>query len=169
MLDVGCGGAELLIEMAHITGARGIGIEINPWTAAKARLNVREAGMEDLIEIYCLDAFQNEAAFHKILDKHKISITFIFVFETEEKRWSFENRLYQRLPGTFLISYAFSRLSERGTPPTAVLPSKPRPLESHYLSSVQGKEPSKIISWHEIFHERSKLFIYQIPTAQECH
>lgn len=52
--DPGCGDGRLLIAAARL-GARGIGFEINAEIAAKARRNVRQAGMGDRVVIWTMD------------------------------------------------------------------------------------------------------------------
>lgn len=49
--DLGCGDARILIAAARDYGARGVGIEINPKTAALARKKVAAAGFSDRIRI----------------------------------------------------------------------------------------------------------------------
>lgn len=51
LCDPGCGDARLLIYAVHKYGVRGVGIEINPETYRIAKQKVKEAGLEDRIEI----------------------------------------------------------------------------------------------------------------------
>lgn len=51
LCDPGCGDAKLLIYAVQKYGIRGVGIEINPTTYNLAKQRVREAGLEDRIEI----------------------------------------------------------------------------------------------------------------------
>lgn len=51
LADFGCGDGRILIEAVRRSGCRGIGIEIDPEMAARARIAVRSAGLSDKIEI----------------------------------------------------------------------------------------------------------------------
>ncbi|WP_167546723.1 SAM-dependent methyltransferase [Stieleria maiorica] len=51
ILDPGCGDARILVDAARRFGAYGMGIEINPQTAALARSAVQSAGVRSLVSI----------------------------------------------------------------------------------------------------------------------
>src|SRR5688500_12897484 len=55
LLDVGCGWGSLVIHAAQHYGVRAIGVTISPAQAELARARVREAGLEDDIEIRLAD------------------------------------------------------------------------------------------------------------------
>jgi cyclopropane-fatty-acyl-phospholipid synthase len=55
LLDVGCGWGSLLIHAAEHHGVRGVGITLSGEQAELARERVREAGLEDRIEIRIAD------------------------------------------------------------------------------------------------------------------
>src|SRR3979411_2824001 len=46
--DLGCGDGRIVITAAKLYGARGVGIDINPERIRDARLNAKQAGVEDL-------------------------------------------------------------------------------------------------------------------------
>ena len=56
LVDIGCGNARIAIEAAAQTGCRAIGIEINDQLITIARENVRQKGLEHLVEIVKEDA-----------------------------------------------------------------------------------------------------------------
>jgi predicted RNA methylase len=51
LMDLGCGDGRIVIEAAKTYGCLCVGIEIDPKIAEKARKNVLEAGVEDLVLI----------------------------------------------------------------------------------------------------------------------
>ena len=55
LLDVGCGWGSLVIHAATHYGVRAVGVTISPAQAELARARVREAGLEDHIEIRLAD------------------------------------------------------------------------------------------------------------------
>jgi cyclopropane-fatty-acyl-phospholipid synthase len=55
LLDVGCGWGSLVIHAAEHYGVRAVGVTISPAQAELARARVREAGLEDAIEIRLAD------------------------------------------------------------------------------------------------------------------
>jgi cyclopropane-fatty-acyl-phospholipid synthase len=55
LLDVGCGWGSLVIHAAQHYGVRAVGVTISPAQAELARERVREAGLEDAIEIRLAD------------------------------------------------------------------------------------------------------------------
>jgi cyclopropane-fatty-acyl-phospholipid synthase len=55
LLDVGCGWGSLVIHAATHYGVRAVGVTISPAQAELARARVREAGLEDAIEIRLAD------------------------------------------------------------------------------------------------------------------
>ncbi len=55
MLDVGCGWGSLVIHAATHYGVRAVGVTISPSQTELARARVREAGLEDAIEIRLAD------------------------------------------------------------------------------------------------------------------
>jgi cyclopropane-fatty-acyl-phospholipid synthase len=55
LLDVGCGWGSLVIHAATHYGVRAVGVTISPAQAELARARVREAGLEDDIEIRLAD------------------------------------------------------------------------------------------------------------------
>lgn len=56
VVDLGCGDGRLLVDAVQRTGCRGRGVERDPGLVALARRTVREAGLDDRIEIVHGDA-----------------------------------------------------------------------------------------------------------------
>lgn len=55
--DLGCGDGRVVIEAAR-RGARGVGVELDPALARRARANARAAGVEDRVQILEGDLFE---------------------------------------------------------------------------------------------------------------
>lgn len=58
LADLGCGDGRILIHAVKTTGCRGVGIEIDPSIAAKARSNISASGLTKSITIITGDALQ---------------------------------------------------------------------------------------------------------------
>lgn len=55
--DLGCGDGRIVIAAARTYGARGVGIDLNPWRIAEARDNARFARVEDRVSFVKDDIF----------------------------------------------------------------------------------------------------------------
>lgn len=55
--DLGCGDGRIVIAAAKLYGARGVGVDINPDRIRDARLNAKQAGVEDLVKFVEADLF----------------------------------------------------------------------------------------------------------------
>jgi cyclopropane fatty-acyl-phospholipid synthase-like methyltransferase len=64
VLDVGCGRGWLLSRIAMRTGAKGTGIEINPWFCDVARQRAHDVGVADCITIIQSDAHDVQLPAH---------------------------------------------------------------------------------------------------------
>lgn len=64
--DIGCGDGRVLIEAHLRSGCRCVGIEIDPEQAERAKVNVRNAGLADHIDIIEGDARQFRPADHGV-------------------------------------------------------------------------------------------------------
>lgn len=56
--DLGCGDGRIVIQAARKRGCRGVGFEIDPELAARARAEAKRQGVEHLVEIRESDLFQ---------------------------------------------------------------------------------------------------------------
>jgi len=54
--DLGCGDGRIVVTAAKKFGARGVGVDIDPERVAESLENVKQAGVEDLVEIRLGDA-----------------------------------------------------------------------------------------------------------------
>lgn len=55
--DLGCGDGRIVISAAKDRGARGVGIDLNPWLIKEANANARKAGVEDRVTFIKGDLF----------------------------------------------------------------------------------------------------------------
>src|SRR5437588_6581134 len=55
--DLGCGDGRIVITAAKLYGARGVGVDINPDRVREARLNAKQAGVENLVKFVEADLF----------------------------------------------------------------------------------------------------------------
>ena len=70
VLDIGCGGGALLIEVAAATGATGVGVDINPGFVERAAASARERGLESRLSWRCsplLEAVTGSERFDAVL------------------------------------------------------------------------------------------------------
>jgi tRNA A58 N-methylase Trm61 len=58
--DLGCGDGRIVIAAAKTRGCRAVGVELRPELVARARANVAEAGVADLVEIREGDIFATD-------------------------------------------------------------------------------------------------------------
>lgn len=56
LFDLGCGDGRILVTAAKKYGTRCVGIDIDPECIEKSRINVKKAGVEDLVTLYHQDA-----------------------------------------------------------------------------------------------------------------
>jgi ubiquinone/menaquinone biosynthesis C-methylase UbiE len=54
--DVGCGDGRVVIAAAHLYGARGMGIDVEPYWVDQSRQNAKPAGVADLVRFEVSDA-----------------------------------------------------------------------------------------------------------------
>lgn len=96
--DLGCGDGRLLIAAARLRGARGLGVDIEPYWIEQSRSNARQAGVSDLVR------FELQCALE--LDPAPASVVFLYLVH-----WS-TNRVMQQVlarckSGTRVVSHSF--------------------------------------------------------------
>lgn len=95
--DLGCGDGRIIITAALKTGCRGVGFEIDPEIAAKARENVKLHGVEGLVEIKQQDIFTVDL-------KPADAVLFYLLPQMNKKLIP---QLQQMRPGSRVISHDF--------------------------------------------------------------
>lgn len=96
--DLGCGDGRIVIEAARRHGARGFGIDLDPWRIREAKENARRAGVEDRVR------FEREDLFKTDLGPASVVMLYL-LFEVNLKLMP---RLWKQLAvGTRVVSHDF--------------------------------------------------------------
>src|SRR4051794_5150465 len=96
--DLGCGDGRIVITAAKVYGAHGVGVDINPDRVREARLNAKQAGVEDLVKFVEGDLFE--------ADIKNASIVTLYLLPSINLK--LRPKLWKDLkPGTRVVSHAF--------------------------------------------------------------
>ena len=96
--DLGCGDGRIVIAAAKLYGAHGVGVDINPERIREARLNAKQAGVEDLVKFVEADLFEAEIA----------PATVVTLYLLPSVNMKLRPKLWKDLkPGTRVVSHAF--------------------------------------------------------------
>jgi SAM-dependent methyltransferase len=96
--DLGCGDGRIVITAAKQYGAHGVGIDINPDRIREARLNAKQAGVEDLVKFVEGDLFD--------ADIKDASVVTLYLLPSINLK--LRPKLWKDLrPGTRVVSHAF--------------------------------------------------------------
>ncbi|MFH8471575.1 SAM-dependent methyltransferase [Streptomyces sp. NPDC018000] len=107
-VDIGCGDATVLLDVCKATGACGLGLELDPQTAAAARSRIAKAGMQHAIRI-------TEGAMEDARIKRA---DVLFAFLNPETNDELRKRIEERkISGSLLMTYGWPM---RGWTPTDV-------------------------------------------------
>jgi SAM-dependent methyltransferase len=95
--DLGCGDGRIVIAAARL-GARGVGVDINPDRIREARLNARQAGVEDKVKFLEADLFTAPIQ----------DATVVTLYLLPSVNLKLRPKLWKDLkPGTRVVSHAF--------------------------------------------------------------
>jgi SAM-dependent methyltransferase len=95
--DLGCGDGRIVIAAAQKTGARGVGVDLDPERIKESRENARKAGVTDHITFYQQDLFQTEIG--------EATVVMLYLFP--EINLKLRPRLFRELkPGTRVVSHS---------------------------------------------------------------
>ena len=96
--DLGCGDGRIVITAAKVYGAHGVGVDINPDRIREARLNAKQAGVEDLVKFVEGDLFD--------ADIKNASVVTLYLLPSINLK--LRPKLWKDLkPGTRVVSHAF--------------------------------------------------------------
>lgn len=95
--DLGAGDGRIAIEAARVYGATAVGIEYNPQLAEFARLNVKQAGLQNKVTIITGDIFQEDFS----------SATVVTLYLLESLNMKLKPTLLKMKPGTRVVSNSF--------------------------------------------------------------
>jgi ribosomal protein L11 methylase PrmA len=95
--DLGCGDGRIVIAAARL-GARGVGVDINPDRIREARLNAKQAGVEDKVRFLEADLFTAPIQ----------DATVVTLYLLPSVNLKLRPKLWKDLkPGTRVVSHAF--------------------------------------------------------------
>ena len=98
VFDLGCGDGRIIIAAAKKCGARGVGLDIEPYRVAESQANARAAGVEQLVKCINQDAMT--------VDLSSATVVMLYLVH-----WSTEKLLpvisKTARPGTRIISHNF--------------------------------------------------------------
>jgi SAM-dependent methyltransferase len=96
--DLGCGDGRIVITAAKVYGAHGVGIDINPERIREARLNAKQAGVENLVTFIEGDLFDADIK----------NATVVTLYLLPSINLKLRPKLWKDLkPGTRVVSHSF--------------------------------------------------------------
>ena len=96
--DLGCGDGRIIIAAAKQCGARGVGVDIEPYRVAESQANAQAAGVEPLV------TFRHQDAMTVDLSAATVVMIYLVHWSTEKLRPVI---LKSARPGTRVISHNF--------------------------------------------------------------
>lgn len=96
--DLGCGDGRIIITAASKYGARGVGVDIEPYRVAESQSNAKEAGVEDLVTFSLKDAMT--------VDLSPATVVMLYLVEWSTSKLQPIIRRQVR-PGTRIVSHNF--------------------------------------------------------------
>jgi len=97
--DLGCGDGRIIIAAAKQCGARGLGVDIEPYWVEASRANAKQAGVDQLVTFKLQDALT--------VDLSPASVVMLYLVEWSTRKF---RPLITRMvkPGTRIVSHSFS-------------------------------------------------------------
>ncbi len=106
VLDLGCGDGRVVIAAARDCGARGLGVDIEPYWIEQSRANAAAAGVEDRVHFSHGDALETDLG----------AATVVFLYLVEWSTRLIAEELRKRCaPGTRVLSHSFAIEAQEGT------------------------------------------------------
>ncbi len=95
--DLGCGDGRIIIAAAQKTGARGVGVDLDPERIKESLENARKANVTDRVQFFQQDLFQTEIG----------KATVVMLYLWPEVNLKLRPKLFQELkPGTRVVSHS---------------------------------------------------------------
>jgi SAM-dependent methyltransferase len=95
--DLGCGDGRVVIAAAQKTGARGVGVDLDPERIKESRENARRADVTDRVNFYRQDLFQTQIG----------EATVVMLYLYPEVNLKLRPKLFHELkPGTRVVSHS---------------------------------------------------------------
>jgi len=96
--DLGCGDGRIVITAVKERGARGVGIDLNPQRIAEAKLNAKQAGVQDKVKFEVGDLFK--------ADFSEATVVTLYLLPSVNAK--LRPQLWRQLKvGTRVVSHAF--------------------------------------------------------------
>jgi cyclopropane fatty-acyl-phospholipid synthase-like methyltransferase len=97
--DLGCGDGRIIIAAAKQCGARGLGVDIEPYWVETSRANAKQAGVDHLVTFKVRDALK--------LDLSPATVVMLYLVEWSTAK--FQPLITSMVkPGTRIVSHSFS-------------------------------------------------------------
>lgn len=101
--DLGCGDGRIVITAAKERGATGVGIDLNPQRIAEAKMNAKEAGVQEKVKFQVADLFKADFS----------NATVVTLYLLPSVNAKLRPQLWKQLKvGTRVVSHAFDMGSE---------------------------------------------------------
>ncbi|MFB3883784.1 MAG: methyltransferase domain-containing protein [Thermodesulfobacteriota bacterium] len=96
--DLGCGDGRIVITAAKLFGARGVGVDIDPFRIKESNENARRIGVADRVNFVEQDLFKTDIS----------EATVVFLYLLTELNLQLRPKLFKELkPGTRIVSHEF--------------------------------------------------------------
>jgi SAM-dependent methyltransferase len=103
LYDLGCGDGRIVITAVKERGARGVGIDLNPQRIAEAKMNAKEAGVQDKVKFQVGDLFK--------ADFSEATVVTLYLLPSVNAK--LRPQLWKQLKvGTRVVSHAFDMGAE---------------------------------------------------------
>lgn len=103
LYDLGCGDGRIVITAVKERGARGVGIDLNPQRIAEAKINAKEAGVQDKVKFEVGDLFK--------ADFSEATVVTLYLLPSVNAK--LRPQLWRQLKvGTRVVSHAFDMGAE---------------------------------------------------------
>ena len=97
--DLGCGDGRIIITVASKYGARGVGVDIEPYWVAESRSNAEKAGVDHLVTFNLQDAMTVDLS----------AATVVMLYLVEWSTAKLQPIIKQQVkPGTRVVSHSFA-------------------------------------------------------------
>jgi SAM-dependent methyltransferase len=96
--DLGCGDGRIVITAARKYGARGVGVDIEPYRVAESQANAKQAGVEQLVTFSLQDALTVE------LSPATVVMLYLVPWSTAKLQPIIKRQVK---PGTRIVSHSF--------------------------------------------------------------
>lgn len=127
LYDLGSGDGRIVITAAKKFGARGVGIDLDPQRVAEARINAKDAGVEDKVQFVVGDLFN--------ADFSDATVVTLFLFPGVNRQ--LRPHLWRQLrPGTRVVSHLWDMGAEWPPEMTEIIQGR----KIHYWTITEAQK-----------------------------